>query len=310
MRGLGASAAAGYPGRPLPVATLAAAGSYLKDHAETELAEVVLVGLDELDDVALTILVEAGAFEQAGGDHLADADDIVALGLHGQVDVVSAGDEGFQVRGELMAAVDHVIEIEVGDEHDRAVELEALGEELGRLLVDQLTLGEVADDSPVGGVQDRLEEGQGRVVEEHRVGVVEHQDVALVAVLVEELKQAGGLDVAFDDAVVGDQVGLQLLLDAEGFTEARRAGDDEGSDVAVDGRLGHLLQDLEPFGDASVDLVVGLGLDRLLDKSQVLDVGHAVESVDPRFANVNSTRHMVSSLGSVDRWIIPGSGQM
>ena len=150
----------------------------------------------------------------------------------------------------------------------------------------------------------------GRVVEEHRVGVVEHQDVALVAVLVEELKQAGGLDVAFDDAVVGDQVGLQLLLDAEGFTEARRAGDDEGSDVAVDGRLGHLLQDLEPFGDASVDLVVGLGLDRLLDKSQVLDVGHAVESVDPRFANVNSTRHMVSSLGSVDRWIIPGSGQM
>ena len=72
---------------------------------------------------------------------------------------------------------------------------------VGRVGIDQDSLGEPRDATALSGVGHGLEQVQGHVVEEDRVGVVEHYDVTSVPILIQQLVEAGGLDVAADERV-------------------------------------------------------------------------------------------------------------
>ena len=290
--------AAGDNGTLHPVAIILTAKSTdLKSHTQRELTETTGMLFDERDNIGLSLFTEADVLQKPLASHLADTDEVVTLGLHSQVNVMCTRHKSREVWRKPGTTLDHCIEVVVGNENYRALKLEALGQALGRLFVDQRALGHVRDDALVGRVKSRLEKGNGGLVKEHVVGIVKHQNRARGTMLVEELEERRSLHVALDDAVgrSGSVPGLERLLDGEALAETGRTGNDQRTNVTVDCGVGHVGEDFKAIGELLLNLLIRLNDDGLRGLSNVHDLSDLISLGSASLAEAilrNATGHV------------------
>ena len=229
-------------------------------HTQAQLAQPVAIGLDELDDLGLLLSIQAFLPEHTVAQHLLDTDNIVLLGPDVKIQVVASAKQSLQVRSQLRALLDLLLEVDVRDEDHLTLELERTGKRLTVLGLHASLRGPV-EPALIGGVQGALEQVEAHVVQKDRVRVVEHDHRARVAVLVERLVEAGGADKALDGRHRNAVAGLgspNTLLHGVALAQAGRSADHQGLVHAQGSSSGHLLQSVKPALQAMTDLVLGL----------------------------------------------------
>ena len=201
-----------------------------------------------------------------------------------------------------MTPINHSVEIVVRNKNDRALEIKRARNNLCALVVNQLTLGQPRYTATLGRVANCLEQIKRNVVKEYGVGVVENDNAVLVTVMIQQLNQTSGANVALDDnVVVALWVPLaQALLYRKALTQTSGTRHDQSTRITNNARFGQCIKNVKTLGNASVNLGVGLNNRRFIIHS------HRVETVSlnlTRLACVNSLRHI--DLSSVDKVSIP-----
>jgi len=199
----------------------------LDDHTQRELAQLHGVVEDVVDHFLLLRRSQTAFLQHTHLDDLLDANQVVADRPETYVDVVRPADERLEVLAESATTFDGHIEVIVGDEDDRTLELEG-PRQRRTVSIGHASLGTPHDAATFSGVARSLEKVKSVCVLEDGVAVIEDDDVTFVAILVESLVQAGRADETLADGrfLAAVVVVRHDLLDREGLAEAGRTRDD------------------------------------------------------------------------------------
>lgn len=233
----------------------------LQRHAQRQLAQTSLVFDDEVNQLVNFDIAEVVVLKQGTrlGD-LLDAQNLLASGVDGEVQVVAAAHQRIQVFSHL--ALD-LVELDVGDKDHRTTEVERIRD---AFVAQEVAFGQPADLTTLTAVQRTFEQVQRNFIEQCAVAIIKHQHAAGVAVLIQRGIQAHRSDAALDDLGANasaldlvEQLNLlDFAFDVKALAHAWRAGNNHRTDVTVHNSLGHVGKNVEALADTSHDLVVGL----------------------------------------------------
>ena len=174
--------------------------------------------------------------------------------------------KSLKMGSKLVTPLDHRVKVIVSDKDHGTFEPKALGKTLSSLIVDQRTLGHVRDDPTLSRVKSTLKKVNSGLVKKYVVSIIEHKNLTLATVLVEQLVQGSRLDIALDRAMIefARIPSLECLLDRVGLTESCRTGDDQRVDVTSQSSISHKTENFKALCQLDLNLLVGLHHERLM----------------------------------------------
>ena len=246
---------------PFPVIMDPAELSQLDQGAERQLAEVVAVRLNEGQDLLGADRRDAFTLKQlASRGNVVDPEADRLQIVEPEVEVQGARHERLEVSYILVAAVIHVLlEIQVADKNNRALKLVGVRDLAALVVLERQRFLHPIHPPSRRRVTQGLQDVERILIREDRISVVQHDNVARLAIVVAKLVKIDRAEGALHDLVGGVLIILRLLehvRNREGLAHARRPSDHERPDVGVNSSRGELAEHPEALHEIAEHLSI------------------------------------------------------
>ncbi len=218
----------------------------------------------EVKNFLFLLLAEIVVHEQARISitiDLTDTEHLVTLRIDRQVQKVTARLQSLKVR--LNFALTLVIKGLVGDEDDRAVEVESVGD---TFLTQETRILVVRNTTGLARIQRTLQDVDSVLIFPN-IAIVKNQNILGIRILVQKGKQTNRGHSALNNLeprllagqLVKQSCLLHLGMNTVTLADARRASNDHCTDITRNASEAHLIKDFKTLFDTVHSLFIGLG---------------------------------------------------
>ena len=166
------------------------------------------------------------------------------------------------MRGKLMASLNHGVKVIIANKNDRAVKVKSAGNQLSTLVVNQLALAHPRNAAALSCITYRLKQVEANVVKEYGVGVIENNNVVVMAVMIKQLHKASRTNVSLNNNVI---VALWIpltkaLLNSETLTQTSRTRNNKRTCISNNTSLSQRVKNFKSLRNAGINLSFRLTL--------------------------------------------------